>query len=241
MCTGGRSFTWRLVRLRWISRVPILVTAPIGIATSLRPRMCPAGGARGYLVAARFHDQPLEMPYVAVGRTDGQFAVDFYCALRDVVDGDLLRGLRCVRVADRPDYAPNAMLLLYPCMAMPGGVEVRPALGLLGEPERLELGQGAAKPDLARRSVHKVSRNKPPRAMPVLRVDCEMSDLPGDRVDDYAAHLTAGSIGAAGVGADPERHHLRHLLVFLDLGKPSQQRRLRTPGPRTGRTWPSIR
>src|ERR1700748_958821 len=41
MSTGGRSFTWRLVRPRWISRVPIFVTAPIGIATSLRPRMCP--------------------------------------------------------------------------------------------------------------------------------------------------------------------------------------------------------
>jgi hypothetical protein len=169
----------------------------------------------GYLVAARIHDQPLDLPYVAVGRTDGQFAVDFYGALRDVVDGDLLRGLRCVRVADRPDYAPNAMLLPYPCMRVPGGVEARHGLGLLGGPEHLEFGQGAAKPNPARRSVHKVSRNKPPRAMPVLRVDYEMGDLPGDRVDDYAAYLTAGSIGAVGVGADPERHHLRHLPVFL--------------------------
>ena len=169
----------------------------------------------GYLVASRFHDQPLDLPYVAVGRTDGQFAVYFYLAGWDGVDGDLPRGLRCIRVADRPDYAPNAMLLLYPCMPVTGGVEARHGLGLLGGPERLELGQGAAKPDLARRSVHKVSRDKPPRAMPVLGVDYEMGDLPGDRVDDYAAHLTAGSIGAAGAGADPERHHLRHLLVFL--------------------------
>ena len=169
----------------------------------------------GYLVATRFHDQPLDLPYVAIGRTDGQFAVYFYLAGWDVVDGDLLRGLRCVRVADRPDYASNAMLLLYPGMRVLGGVEVRHALGLLGGPERLELGQGAAKPDLARRSVHEVNRNKPPRAMPALGVDDEMSDLPSNRVDDYAAHLTAGSIGAAGVGADPERHHLRHLLVFL--------------------------
>ena len=46
--------------------------------------------------------------------------------------------------------------------------------------------------------------------MPVLGVDCEMSDLPGDRVDDYAAYLTAGTIGAAGVGPDPERHRLPH-------------------------------
>jgi hypothetical protein len=41
MSTDGRSFTWCLVRLRWIRRVPILATAPIGIATSLRPHPCP--------------------------------------------------------------------------------------------------------------------------------------------------------------------------------------------------------
>jgi hypothetical protein len=93
---------------------------------------------------------------------------------------------------------------------VPGGVEVRHGLGLLGGAERLELGQGAAQPDLACRSVHKVNGNKPLRAMLVLGVDYEMSDLPSDRVDDYAAHLTAGSIGATGVGPDPERHRLRH-------------------------------
>jgi hypothetical protein len=56
--------------------------------------------------------------------------------------------------------------------------------------------------------------------MPVLGVDCEVSDLPGDRVDDYAAYLTPGSIGAIGVGSDLERHRLRHsriLLSFLGL------------------------
>jgi len=94
----------------------------------------------GYLMAARIHDQPLDLPYVTVGRTDGQFAVYFYPAGRDGVDGDILPGLRCVRVADRPDYAPNAMLLLYPGMRVLGGVEVRHGLGLLGGPERLELG-----------------------------------------------------------------------------------------------------
>src|SRR5580704_19731607 len=41
MSTDGRSFTWCLVRLRWIRRVPILATALIGIATSLRPHPCP--------------------------------------------------------------------------------------------------------------------------------------------------------------------------------------------------------
>ena len=84
----------------------------------------------GDLVAARLHDQALDLPYVAVGRTDGQFAVYLYLALRDVVDGDLLRGLRCLRVADRPDYAPDAMLLPYPCMRFIQA-RLRPAPGPL--------------------------------------------------------------------------------------------------------------
>jgi hypothetical protein len=138
------------------------------------------------MAAARFHDQPLDLPYLAVGRTDGQFAVYAYPAGWDVVDGDLLRGFRFAP-AGLPDHSPvhkHPVHLLRGVVwvPVPGGVEVPHALGLLGGPERLELGSGAEKPDLARRSVHKVNRNKPPRAMPVLGVDCEMSDLRGDRI-----------------------------------------------------------
>ena len=155
----------------------------------------------GYLAAARFHNQSLDLTYLAVSRTDGQFAVYLYRAEWDGVDGDLRRGFRFVRVAGSPDYDPSqAKLPPSPYMRVPGGVEVRHGLGLLGGPERLELRKGAAKPDLARRSVRKVNRNKPPQATPVLRVDDEMGDLPSDRVDDDAAHLTAGSIGASGAG-----------------------------------------
>ena len=39
----------------------------------------------GYMVAARFHDQPLDLPYLAVGRTDGQPAVYLYLAEWDGV------------------------------------------------------------------------------------------------------------------------------------------------------------
>ena len=95
----------------------------------------------GYMVAVRFHDQPLDLPYLGVGRTDGQFAVYFYLAEWDGVDADLRRGFRSVRAADRPDYAPShAKLRLYPCMRVLGGVEVRHGLGLLGGSERPELG-----------------------------------------------------------------------------------------------------
>jgi hypothetical protein len=165
----------------------------------------------GYLAAVRFHDQPLDLPDLAVGRTDGQAAVYVYRAGWDGVDGDLRRGCRssasaggnpdcppaqvkCPRgfrfagVRGNPDFAPTQVKwLLSPWVPVPGGVEVRHGFGLLTGPERLELGQGAAKPDLAGRSVYEVHGNKPTRARPVLGVDREMSDLPGGRVDDYAA------------------------------------------------------
>jgi hypothetical protein len=100
----------------------------------------------------------------------------------------------------------------------PGGVEVRYDLSLFGGLKRLELGQGAAKLDLTRRSVHEVNGNKSPCATAVLRVDYEMSDLPANRVDDYAAHITAGPIAATDVGPDPELHLTRHCDPLLLLG-----------------------
>ena len=164
----------------------------------------------GYMVAGGFHDEPLGLPYLAVGRADGQVAAYVYLARRDGVDGDLLRGSGLARSAGNahPGVRKRPVHLIR--VPVPGGVEVRYGLSLLGGPERLELGEGAAKPDPARRSVHKVNGNKPSRALPVLRVDCEMSDLPGGRVEDDAAHPTAGTIGATGVGPDPERHYPRH-------------------------------
>jgi hypothetical protein len=96
----------------------------------------------GYQAAARFHDQPLDLPHLAVGRTNGQAAVYRYLAGRDGVDSDLLRGVRFVRVAVKPDFAcgPGKSRVLYPLTHVPGGVEIRHGLGHLGGLERLELG-----------------------------------------------------------------------------------------------------
>jgi hypothetical protein len=76
---------------------------------------------------------------------------------------------------------------------------------LFGGVEFLELRQGAAEPDLARRVVDKVDGDKPAGIMPVLRFDHEMGDRTSGWVNDNAAHLTADSIGAANVGPDHER------------------------------------
>jgi hypothetical protein len=164
------------------------------------------------MAAAMFHDQPLDLPYLAVGRTDRQFAVYAYPAGWDVVDGDLLRGFRFAP-AGLPDHSPvhkHPVHLLRGVVwvPVPGGVEVPHALGLLGG-----------------RSVWNSAREQRSRIWPVVAStrstgtsrpgpcrclgDCEMSDLPGARINDYAAHLTARSIGATGAGPDPERHRLR--------------------------------
>ena len=96
----------------------------------------------GYLVAARFHDQPLDLPYLAVGRTDGQVAVYLYLAGWDGVDGDVLRAFRFARSSGGTQTTPQGQVkwLLFRWMGVPGGVEVRHALGLLGGAQRLELG-----------------------------------------------------------------------------------------------------
>ena len=57
----------------------------------------------GYIAAARFYDQSLDVPYLTVGRTDGQFAAYVYIAEWDGVDGDFLEGFRSARAAVGPD------------------------------------------------------------------------------------------------------------------------------------------
>ena len=96
----------------------------------------------GYMVAAWFHDQPLDLPYLAVSGTDGQAPAYVYLARWDGVDGDLLRGFRFARPAGNVHpRVPRPPWHLRSCVAwVPGGVEVRHGLGLLGAPERLELG-----------------------------------------------------------------------------------------------------
>src|SRR5580700_2604837 len=55
-----------------------------------------------HIVAARFHDQSLDLPYLAVGRTDDQFPAYVYLAEWDGVDGDLLRGFRPAPLIGHP-------------------------------------------------------------------------------------------------------------------------------------------
>jgi hypothetical protein len=96
------------------------------------------------VVATRFHDQPLDLPYLTVGRTGGQVAAYVYLVRRDGVDGDLLRDSRLASAAATAH--PRGQRHQVPLfrggvwVSVPGGVEVRHDHGLLGGWERLELG-----------------------------------------------------------------------------------------------------
>ena len=57
--------------------------------------------AAAYLMKRR-RDRPLDLPYLAVGRADSQFAAYVHRAGRDVVDGDLRRGSRFAAGAPLP-------------------------------------------------------------------------------------------------------------------------------------------
>jgi hypothetical protein len=94
----------------------------------------------GYVMATRFYDQPVDLPYLAVGRTDGQAAAYVYLTRWDGVDGDLLRGLAAAAGTVHPWVPRQPVHLVRGVVLVPDGVEVRHGLGLLGRPERLELG-----------------------------------------------------------------------------------------------------
>src|ERR1700728_1984275 len=96
----------------------------------------------GHTVVTGFYDQPLDLPYLSVGRTGGQVAAYVYLARRDGVDGDLLRDSRLASAA--PTAHPRGQGHQVPLsrggvwVRVPGGVEIRHDLGLLGGWERLE-------------------------------------------------------------------------------------------------------
>src|SRR5271166_3257847 len=77
-------------------------------------------------------------------------------------------------------------------------------LDLLGRLERVELGQGAAQPDVAGGGVDQVEGDQPPVLPPVFRLDDQMRDRATGRIDDHAAHLATRTIRAAGRGPDRE-------------------------------------
>jgi hypothetical protein len=77
-------------------------------------------------------------------------------------------------------------------------------LTLLRGVECVELGARAAQRDSPDGSLHKVNGDKPPGIPPVPRLDDKVGDRVRGRVNDYAANLPAGTIGAARPGPDRE-------------------------------------
>lgn len=83
-------------------------------------------------------------------------------------------------------------------------------LVLLRHLELVELRQGASEPDLPTGGVHQVEGHESAEALPVLRLDHEVGDLPADGVDHDAGHLATAAVGATGLGPDDVLHFLCH-------------------------------
>ena len=86
----------------------------------------------------------------------------------------------------------------------------RQELNLLRRLELAELRQGAAEPDPVWAGLDQAERDEPAEPGPVLRLDHEMGDGTGHRVNDHAAHVAADPLGTADPGSDRELRWLRH-------------------------------
>src|SRR5215475_7464444 len=170
----------------------------------------------GHMAVAGVDDQPFHVPDCAVGGMDTVAAAHRHLAKRDGVEGDGLRdpGDRVARHRRGPGQArvrPGKHLFRAVGLVAPGP---RHELRLLGGIEVLELGKGAAEPDLAVGGVDKVEGHKPAEPLAARRLDHEMGDRAGNRVDHHAGYLTAGSVGAAGGGPDQQRGCPLHIPPF---------------------------
>jgi len=167
----------------------------------------------GHVVAFRVDDQPLDFPDVAVGGMDVLTATHLHLVQRDGVVGDRQRSVSPGHAHAHAHARARAVVghegHLFRVIARVSG-RAGQELRLLGGIELLELRQGAAEPDLARRGVDKVKRNKPAAVIVMLWFDHEMGDRTRDRVHDHAGHLAAAPVSTADVGPDRERRCLCH-------------------------------
>ena len=162
----------------------------------------------GHVVRPRVDDQPVHAPDAAVGGLDRVAPAHVHLAQRDGVVGDGLRGaLQGGRIGHRGRAAQAVVGPDEHLFRAVRGVALGPGyeLGFLGGLELRELRQGAADPDLVSRGVHEVEGDEPGQPHAALRLDHQVGDLTGDRVDDHPAHLAAVPVGAAGLGPDRER------------------------------------
>jgi uncharacterized repeat protein (TIGR01451 family) len=164
----------------------------------------------GDVVAAGVDDQALDLADVTVSGMHVLAAAYGYLSHRNGVVGDRLRsGLQVHFHA----YAAEAVVgpgqhLLRAVGRVAGGS--RHELGLLSGIELLELGEGAAEPDLLRGRVHEAERDEPAEALPVGGLDYQMRELLRDGVEHHPDHRAAGPVGAGCLGADRELRCLWH-------------------------------
>ena len=159
----------------------------------------------GDLAADLIDAQGVQAPDVAVGGVNVVAAVLLHLARRDDVAGLLfvdsrdraaLRGGSAARAAPAGGKQLNRVGI--------AGHEL--GNGLLGGVEVLELRLGAAEPHLVRCRVDQIERDEPGEPLPALRLDHDVGQRAGGRVDDHGPHLAPVPVGAHSVASDHERY-----------------------------------
>lgn len=86
----------------------------------------------------------------------------------------------------------------------------REELRFLRRVEFLEFRQSAAEVYLTAGRADELKGDEPAEPLAVLRLDDQVGDRAGDRIDDHLSHMPADPVGAACVGADRELCRVRH-------------------------------
>ena len=145
----------------------------------------------GHVMIARVDEEPLDLADLAVHGMDVVTGTDLcFTHGDDVLDGDPCQVRYARGGAARRGGDPRAAAFHH--------------LFLLGGIEFVELGDGAAQPDFARRGADQVQRDQAAGLVAVLVLYDQVRHGAGGRVDDDAAHLAARAIRAACPGPDRE-------------------------------------
>ncbi|MFZ2048387.1 MAG: hypothetical protein WAV12_30675 [Trebonia sp.] len=186
---------------------------------------------RGHPAAACLHDEPQHVPDVAVCRVHVITAEHLVLAgqlVRDGVDGHGRRDgpwapWRARSTRRSRQHAPGGSVIGPQDIRFPAAdgvlvVLITGEVRRLGGIQPLELGLGAAQPDLAlggagSPGVDEAERDNLPEPLPMRRLHHQMGDRVIAAADDQGPELAAVAVRAANLSLEPEQLCLRHAVL----------------------------
>jgi hypothetical protein len=154
----------------------------------------------GDVMVAPIDDQPFDLAYPAIGCVDVLAPLDGHLADRQSV--------RCHRQGRvTPEIGPQQHIF---------GVVARVALDareesdLFSDLEPLELGSAVVQVDVIVAGLDSLYRDQPSDALPMFRLDHQMSDRVSDRIEHHLGHAAAFSVGTVRLDTNRERRGCTH-------------------------------